>query len=122
MALALTFLLHCENKGDKFLNHIVTDDETWILFTNMETKWQSMQWLHTGLPKPKKFKQTFSTQKLVTRVFCDCFGVLLVEFMEPGTTIMSAVYCEALNRLRRAIVNKRHGALTSGIVLLHDNA
>lgn len=49
-------------------------------------------------------------------------GVLLVEFMEPGTTITAAVYCETLRRLRRAIQNKRRGKLTAGVVLIHDNA
>ena len=48
--------------------------------------------------------------------------MLQVEFMPQGTTINSAVYCETLKRLRRAIQNKRRGILTSGIVLIHDNA
>jgi hypothetical protein len=43
----------------------------------------------------------------------------MVEFMQQGTTIMSKVYCETLKKLCRAIQNKR---LTSGVVLLHDNA
>jgi transposase len=34
---------------------------------------------------------------------------------------MSEVYCEALKELHRAIQNKRHGILISGVVL-HDNA
>ncbi|KAG8251797.1 hypothetical protein J6590_071835 [Homalodisca vitripennis] len=31
-------------------------------------------------------------------------------------------YCETLKWLRRAIQNKRHGLLTSGVVFVHDNA
>ncbi|KFM80042.1 Histone-lysine N-methyltransferase SETMAR, partial [Stegodyphus mimosarum] len=42
--------------------------------------------------------------------------------MQPGTTINADSYCETLRRLRRAIQNKRRGMLTSGIVLIHDNA
>ncbi|KAG8308547.1 hypothetical protein J6590_107134, partial [Homalodisca vitripennis] len=30
-------------------------------------------------------------------------------------------YCETLKWLRRAIQNKRHGLLTSGVVFVHDN-
>ena len=44
------------------------------------------------------------------------------EFMAPGATIMSDVYCETLNKLRRSIQIKRRGILSKGVVLLHDNA
>lgn len=55
-------------------------------------------------------------------VFWDSKGILLTEFMEPGTTINAAVYRETLRKLRRAIQNKIRGMLTKGVVLLHDNA
>ena len=42
------------------------------------------------------------------------------EFMAPGTTIMSEVYCETLIKLQRSIQNKRQGMLSKGVVLLHD--
>jgi histone-lysine N-methyltransferase SETMAR len=54
-------------------------------------------------------------------VFCDRKGVLMVESMQQGTTIMSEVYCETLKKLNRAIQNKRCGMLIYGIVLLYDN-
>ncbi|GBN65447.1 hypothetical protein AVEN_168361-1 [Araneus ventricosus] len=44
------------------------------------------------------------------------------EFMTRGTTINSEVYCRTLKKLKRAIQNKRRGLLSSGVVLLHDNA
>jgi len=46
----------------------------------------------------------------------------LVKFLPQGTTINSAVYCETLKKLRRAIQNKRRGMLSAAILLLHDNA
>jgi hypothetical protein len=56
-------------------------------------------------------------------VFWDRKGVLLVvEFMQQGTTITSQVYCETLTKLRRVIHNTKCEMLTSGVVLLHDNA
>ena len=45
----------------------------------------------------------------------------MVEFLPQGTTINSAVYCETLKKLRRAIQNKRRGMLGATILLLHDN-
>ncbi|GFX41140.1 mariner Mos1 transposase [Trichonephila clavipes] len=55
-------------------------------------------------------------------VFWDVQGILLIEFMKRGTTINSEVYCRTLKKLKRAIQNKRRGLLSSGVVLLHDNA
>jgi hypothetical protein len=61
----------------------------------VETKQQSKQWMHTHSPnKPNKFKQTSPARKLMTTVFWDRKGVLLVEFMQQRTTIMSKVYFE----------------------------
>ena len=122
MVVALTFLTRYEEEGDDLLKKIVTGDETWVSHVTPETKRQSSQWMHTNSPsKPKKFKQTFG-RKVMATVFWDHKGVLLIEFMEPGTTINAAAYCLTLRRLRRAIQNKRRGMLTSGILLLHDNA
>uniref|UniRef100_A0A1B6H603 Mos1 transposase HTH domain-containing protein n=1 Tax=Homalodisca liturata TaxID=320908 RepID=A0A1B6H603_9HEMI len=123
MASALTFLTRYDNEKDSFLKSIVTGDETWVLYENPETKEQSKQWMHTHSPsKPKKFKQTLTKRKTMATVFWDQKGVLLVEFMQQGTTITKESYCETLHRLRRAIQNKRRGMLSSGVVLIHDNA
>jgi hypothetical protein len=87
MASTLTFLEQFHRGGNEFLNHIVrvTGDETLITFVNVETKGQSKLWVHTHSPnKPKKFKL-----KLMAIVFWDREGLLMVEFMQHGTTIMS---------------------------------
>jgi hypothetical protein len=76
---------------------------------------------HTFTKKAKTFKQT-SARKMAA-VFWDREGVLMVEFMQKGTTITSEVYCEIpKTELHRAIESKRLGMLTHGLVLLHDNA
>jgi hypothetical protein len=43
--------------------------------------------------------------------------VLMVEFMQQGTTITSEAYCKTPKKVRRAVV-----MLTCGVVLLHENA
>jgi len=79
--------------------------------------------MHTHSPnKPRKFKQSLANRKLKATVFWDRKGVLLNEFMEPGTTITSETYCETLKKLSWAIENKRRGMFASGVVLLHYNA
>jgi hypothetical protein len=42
--------------------------------------------------------------------------------MTQGTTINADVYCETVSKLRRTIQNKIRGLLSSGFLLLHDNA
>jgi hypothetical protein len=54
----------------------------------VETEQLSKQGIHTHSPnKPKKFKQKLSARKLMAAVFWDRKGVLMVEFMQQGTTI-----------------------------------
>jgi len=123
MSSGRAFLDRYRQDGDDLFSHIVTGDETWISYTNAETKQQSMQWRHSSSPKSKKFKQSpYSSRKMMATIFWDEKSVLLVDFMERGTTITADVYCEMLTKLRRAIQNRRRGKLSSGIVLLHDNA
>jgi hypothetical protein len=100
MASALPFLERCHKDGDEFLSHIVrvTGNESWVPFVSVETKEQSKQWMRIQSPKkPEKFKQT-SVRKLMAAVFGHMKGVLMVEFMQQGATIMSEVYCETLKK------------------------
>jgi hypothetical protein len=93
------FLERCHRDGDEFLNHIVRviGDETWVSFVNAETKKQSKQWMHMHTPnKPNKFKQTLSAKKLMTCVFWDGKGALMMEFMLQGAIITSEMYYETL--------------------------
>jgi hypothetical protein len=93
------FLERCHKDDHENLNHIgrVIGDETWVSFLNVETKEQSKQSMHTHSPNnPKKFKQTLSVRKLMTFVFWDREGVLMVDFMQQGTTVTSELYCETL--------------------------
>ena len=81
----------------------------------------SMQWRHSSSPT-LEFKQASSVRKIMATVFWDRKGILLIDFLECGLTINADAYCETVRKLRRAIQNKRRGMLSSGIVLLHDNA
>ncbi|GFX31131.1 uncharacterized protein TNCV_2026341 [Trichonephila clavipes] len=81
-------LLQCER--------IVTGDETWVSHITPESKRQSMEWRHTNSPVRVKAKRTISTRKVMATVFWDRHGVLLVEFMQQGTTINAAAYCATL--------------------------
>jgi hypothetical protein len=54
-------------------------------------------------------------------VFWDRQGILLVEFLPRSTKINAAAYCDTLNKLGRAIQNKRYGGmLIAGVAILHN--
>jgi hypothetical protein len=54
--------------------------------------------MHTHSPnKLKKFKQ-MSARKLMAPDFWDRKGVLMVELIQKGATIMSEVYCRTLKK------------------------
>jgi len=56
-------------------------------------------------------------------VFWDSQGPILKTYLERGTTVTSATYCDMLQReLKPAIPSKRRGKLSKEILLLHDNA
>jgi hypothetical protein len=65
---------------------------------------------HTVTNKPKMVKQTLSARKLMATVFWDRKGVLMVEFMQQGTTITSEVYCGKIKKLPRTIRKKEWNA------------
>lgn len=123
MGAALDLLTQYDRYGDQFLDRIVTGDETWVSYKTPETKRQSMEWHHSNSPsKPTKEKPNLNTRKLMATVFWDRKGLIHIEFMPRGETINSAAYCETLQRLKRAIQNKRRGMLSAKVFLIHDNA
>lgn len=59
--------------------------------------------------------------KNVGHYFLGKKGILLVDFVEHGTTLTDNVYCDTLNKLRCSIQNKRCRKLSCGLILLGDN-
>ncbi|GBN18064.1 Mariner Mos1 transposase [Araneus ventricosus] len=97
------------------LSRFVTEDETWVSHVTPESKQQSMEWRHTHSPVRVKAKQTLSQRKIMASLFLDRHGVLLIDFMQRGTTINAVAYGQTLRKLRIAIQHKRRGMLTERI-------
>ena len=67
-------LARFREEGDKFLQQIVTSDETWIHHYEPESKRQSMQWKHSLSPVAKKLKTQPSAGKFMLTLFWDPQG------------------------------------------------
>ena len=55
-------------------------------------------------------------------IFWDRDGVLLTDYLTQGNTINGLYYASLIERLRSAILEKRRGKVSRGVLLLHDNA
>jgi hypothetical protein len=102
----------------------VTTDETWLNHYDPETKQQSMEWRHSGLPRPapknsecKNPLQKFSP----TSIFWDQDGILLIDYLPKDQTVNTEYYSSLLVQLKDILKEKRCGTVTKGIFFLHDN-
>jgi hypothetical protein len=83
----------------------------------------SIQWKHPSSPVAKKFKKQPSAGKLMLTIFWDSQEPILDTYLEHGTTVTSAAYCDMLQRrMKTAICSKGRQRLSEGILLLHNNA
>jgi len=90
-------------------------DETWLYHYDPETKQQSMEWRHSGSPRPKKFRWKSSRLD-----FLDQDGIL--HYLPKGHTVNAEYYSSLLVQLNDILKEKRRGKVTKGVLFLHDNA
>ena len=82
----------------------------------------SRQWVGPGSPRPKKFKTQPSAGKVMSTVFWDAKGVIMLDFLPKRSTITGVYYANLLDQLRTAIREKRRGKLSKGVLLHQDDA
>ncbi|GFR88046.1 histone-lysine N-methyltransferase SETMAR [Elysia marginata] len=68
-------------------NNLITGGETWVHLNTPETKRDSMTWKHSSSPVTKKFKVQRSAAKVMTIVFWDAKGVILLAILLQGQCI-----------------------------------
>ena len=61
-------------------------------------------------------------RKVMLTFFFDQDGPFLIDFLQHGTTVNAQHYSQTLTALRQAIISKRSGKLSRGVILLHENA
>lgn len=113
---------------NNFLNQLITVDETWIFWDTDGCKPGShnRNWLGSGDAAPMVVKQTpMTTRKHMATVFWDVKGVLLIKNLPKNTTMTAQVYCDSLEELKDALIQKRRRIANQGFQnfhFLHDNA
>jgi len=105
-----------------FLSRLVTMDETWLYHYDPETKQQSMEWGHSGSPRPKIFQVQKSAGKFLASIFWDQDCSLDIDYLPKGQTINVEYYSFLLVQLKDILKDKRRGKVTNGVTFFHDNA
>ncbi len=104
---------------EPFLHRIVTGDEKWVLYVNAKRK---HQWLSPGQTPVPTAKPGLHPQKVLC-VWWDCIGIIHFEVLEMDQTITADLYCQQLDRLHQALIEKRPALVNrKGVILQHDNA
>jgi len=93
-----------------FMWRLVTLDETWLYHYDPETKQQSMEWRHSGSPRPKKFRVQKSAGKVLASIFWDQDGILLIDCLPKDQTFNAEYYSSLLVQLKYILKEKRHGS------------
>ena len=100
----------------------VTMDETRLYHYDPETKQQSVEWRHSGSPRPPiKFRVQKSAGKLLVSIFWDQEGIL-IGCLPKGQTINAECYSSLLVQLKYILKEICRGNFTKGVWFLHDNA
>jgi len=108
--------------SNDFLLRLVNMDETWLYNYDPGTKQQSMEWRHSGSPRPKKFRVQKSAGKVLASILGDQDGILLVDYLPKGQTINAEYYSSLLVQLKDILKEKRRGKVTKVVLFLHDSA
>lgn len=79
-------------QGNRFLEEIITVDETWISVYDPETKQDSSVWKTPNSPSPTKALVRTSAKKMMFIVFFDIRGVVLCHAVPTGKTVTGQYY------------------------------
>jgi len=81
-----------------------------------------MAWKHVSSPPPTKFCVVTSARKVMATVFWDADGIVLVDYLEHGSTITGPYYTDQVGQVREALKEKRRRKLRRGVLFHQDNA
>jgi len=105
------------------LSRLVTTDETWLYHYDPETKQQSMEWRHSGSPRPKKNSEcTNPLEKFSPRFFeikAESSSLIIFQRAKLSTrSITHLCWCNWRTFWRKNAERKA----TKWVLFLHDDA
>jgi histone-lysine N-methyltransferase SETMAR len=102
------------------LKRLITGDEKWIVYNNVERR---RSWTKRGEPAKTIPKAEIHQKKVMLSLWWDYKGIVLFELLPRNETIHSDRYCGQLEKLAHSIQKERPElANRKGVVIQHDNA
>jgi len=96
--------------------------ETWLYHYDPETKKESMEWRHSGSPRPKKCREQNSDGNVLALIFWDQDSILPIDYLHKGQTINAEYYSSLLVQLKDILKEKHRRKIPKGVLFLHDSA
>uniref|UniRef100_A0A0K0FRR1 Histone-lysine N-methyltransferase SETMAR (inferred by orthology to a human protein) n=1 Tax=Strongyloides venezuelensis TaxID=75913 RepID=A0A0K0FRR1_STRVS len=109
-----------EEQKRPFLEKTVTYNKKWILYDNRNRNghWLDKKKFPKQFPKPQ-----ITLKKIMVSIWWSWDVILHYEFMKPGETVNSQLYCSQLEKVHKKLSKKRPSFINrKGPILLHDNA
>lgn len=107
-------------QNKQLLKRVVTGDEKWITYDNIQRK---RSWKRRSEAPETVAKPGLTIRKVMLCCWWDCKGIIHYELLQPGQTINSDLYCQQLMRLSEAIKKNRPELTKSrGVIFQQDNA
>uniref|UniRef100_A0AAF5DET3 Mos1 transposase HTH domain-containing protein n=1 Tax=Strongyloides stercoralis TaxID=6248 RepID=A0AAF5DET3_STRER len=112
-------LLLQRHDTEPFLGRLVTGSKKWVFYNNPKRKRQKPSLKKTSV---SKLESGLNLRKVLLCVWWNTQGIIHFELLESGQTITEDFYCDQLERVNRALINK-YPALANrkGVILQHDN-
>lgn len=105
-------------ENDTFLKRVITDDEKWIVYGDIERKGS---WSKRDEPAQSISKAEIRQRKVTLSIWWDWKGIVFFELLPRDETINSSVYRRQLVESSNAIRKKRAElANRKGVVFRHD--
>ena len=96
----------------------MTDNEKWILYSNVEWK---RSWGKWNKPPPITPKANLHPKKVMLCIWWDWKGVHYYELLPENQTINSNKYCSQLDQLKAAIDKKRPELVNRKHIIFHQD-
>ena len=108
------------NGIDPFLKRLITGDQKWTVYNNVNRK---RSWMMQDESVQTRPKAEIHQKKIMLSVWWDYEGILYYELLPRNQTINSNVYVQRLAKLSDAVQEKRPElANRKSVVFQHDNA
>ena len=108
------------NKKVPFFERIVTSNEKWILYNNVEWERSCGKWNEPPKPTPTA---SLNPKKVMLCIWWDWKVVLYYELLPENQMINSSKYCSQLDQLKAALDEKHPELVNRKHIIFHqDNA